>query len=586
MFDPFSSYRLITSPYGDAFPGPAWSMADGDGPGTRGGTGAGLGVSVLLPPADAAVPAGPEAGTQHFGGYNRTGRSWQNPDAEVREVLKHGDDLTRRFGTRIYWAMALTDSKVAANMETLIDDTLADDITLKVAVDPPRPSEDDPDPEAKLAQTVLEEDQDSLDRLRPHLDDVLRPVLESMWVEFDGAVEPLWEATGAGQKVSYRLKRLATLPREAWEFVVDRFRNVDGYAGLDPDGKTVVVGPAGLAVMSWRPRAGYPGGRALLRSAHADWDMKMRLADPYFQHVRNFSDPFRVGKASSDPKAKRPRISTQDPPAPTGHPDPRHIYPAESMHHVLAHAGAAGYVVVGVDESIETQYPQGGGEAYINAFKLCGDNITEAIVGDIRATQGAEYGTYASAQVGRRNLGVRVSAGRRIVCRFIEGILRTQNEMNHGPEVAARLTPFVLFRNPEEETKASDWPGWEPTENQKAEIDGRLKLTPREVGKEQSLKDLDTQADIASKWVNDVGAPPLWAAKQAGLTEEELVELEEALAQRQEAERQMVQDQPAGDGPGQPGQTGTTDQDNLSGVADGQPLAAAADATTSTLNEP
>lgn len=541
MFDTISNLFQATSRrLRDAFPGPAWSMTSGEGPGTLGGDG---GAASIQLPADPR-PVDPDPGVQHLGGGGRG--ALQHPDPEARETIAHGDDVTRRLGTRIYWAMSLVHPKVASSLETLIDDILSVPPTLKVAVDPPRRGED-PTPEAELAAQILAECQESIDRLRPSLDDALRQMLESMFVEFSGAAEPVWEAVGEGRKVSYRLRTLATLPREAWEFVVDPFRSVTGYVGRGPDGKPIVLPTSKLGVMTWRPRAGDPRGRAMLRAAYADCDMDWRLRDPYFQHVYNFSDPFRVGKSAN---GTRQRIPGVDPHPHPGNPNPGQITGTESMAHVLRHAGSAGFAAIGEKDEITTQYPQGAGEAYINAFKFSGDNIVESIVGDLRATQQAAYGSRAAAEVGERVKGVRVQSGRRLVCGVLGEILRTQNELNHGPDVAARLTPYVLMQAAEQGPSIPEWTagGWRMNDTtHQAEVDGKVGLTPREIGTEESTENRTAQAQIFAAYV-DGGIPPRLAAKRAGWTDEELVELDKALGERKAAEAKMLADQPVGAG--------------------------------------
>jgi hypothetical protein len=560
VHDSFDPYCLIASPglACDPFPGPAWSMA-WDGPGTRSGSG---GVAYL--PAG-TQPVDPDPGQRYFGGGGRGGSvaagHGLHPDPDVRELYRHGDDLTRLHGTRLYWAMNLVHPKVASSVETLVDDALGDPIQLKAAVDLPRDGEPE-EPEAKLAAQILEECQASIDRLRPALDECLRPVVESMCVEFSGAAEPVWEAVDARtgkakltadgkaahltDRPTYRLKSLDSVPREAWEFVVDRHRRVVGYAGIDPDGKPVVVPLGKLAVMTWRPRAGDPRGRAMLRPAYADCDMDWRLRDPYFQHVRNFSDPFRVGKVKN---TQRLRIPGVDPPASPGDPSPKQIGAAESMHYVLAGAGAAGFAVIGDEDDIVTTYPQGSGEAYLGAFGFAANNIVEAIVGDVRATQQAEYGSRAAAEVGADNKGKRVKAIRRLICQFVEGVLRTQNELNHGPEVAARLTPYVLIQDPEARSTPGDWTpgGWALTDRQMAEVDAKLGLTPREVGKEESLTDLGKRADALGKLI-DAGWPARPAGEEAGFSEDRLDQVDQAMEERKGAEAGML-----GDGAPAPG---------------------------------
>lgn len=521
---------------GDPFVGPAWSMA-GSGPGSRLGVGSPSSLALGTETVD------PQPDRRYFVGQNPNGGSFFLDPAVgrlYREIYQAGDDVTRRYGTRIYWTMNEIHPKVASSIETLVDDALGDPIILRTAIDPPAHGEE-PGPEVALAKQVLDECQESIDRLRPALDDVLRPVVESMCIEFSGAAEPVWEAVGSGRSVSYRLKKLADLPREAWEFVVDEYKNVVGYIGIGPDGTPVVLPPAKLAVMTWRPRAGDPRGRAMLRPAYADCDLTWRLLDPYYQHVKNFSDPFRIGKVKP---MQRGRIPGIDPPARTGDPTPTKIGAAESMHYVLSRAGTAGFAVIGDEDSIETTFPQGSGEAYLNAFKFAGDNIVQAIIGDVRATQEAAFGSRASAEVGAGNKGLRVQSIRRLILSFVEGILRTQTEMNHGPGIAAKFTPYVLYKDQERGPTVTEWAsgGWRMNDTiHQAEVDAKLGLTPREVGVEESTDNRLAQSTIAKNYA-DIGVPERLALQRAGWTEEELDEYDRAIAERQQREQPLLGD--------------------------------------------
>lgn len=511
----------------DPYPGPSWSM-EWCGPGTRYGSGAMQAGEVTTEPIE------PDQSHRYFG-VTRNNGYWFHADPGVRELYGFGDDVTRREGTRKYWTMNFVHPDISSSIETLIDDALGNPIILKVAIDPPRPGED-PNPEAELAARNLQQCQNSIDRLNPYLDDVLRQVVESVCVEFSGAAEPVWETVDG----VYLLSMLNTLGRDDWEFIVDGFNTVVGYRGYDPTGKEVNLPLSKLAVMTWRPRSGDPGGRAMLRPAYADCDRDWRLENSYFQHVKNFSDPYRVAKVGG---SVRKRIPGLDPKAQPGDPNPDEIHPAESVQYLLSTAGSAGFIVIGREDEIISQYPSGSGEPYINAFKLGSNRIVKSIIGDVRATQQAEYGSRASAEVGERNKGTRVNEIRRLVINFVSGILRTQTELNYGTESAAKLTPYVLFGEEEEGPGVTEWASaaWRLTDKQMAEVDGKLGLTPREVGSEESSDYRLDQAQIA-KTYEEIGVPTRLALKRAGWTDDELAEYDSVVALRQESEQKMLGD--------------------------------------------
>jgi hypothetical protein len=529
MTDPLSPYCLTLHPGGDdLLPGPAWSYAWGD-PG-RAGIG---GVPAL--PSD-AKPIAPDPARQYFGGGG--GRSWRFADEEVYDVLRHGDDVSWRAGSLVlYRAMARVHPKVQGDLTSLIDDILAVPLTLKVAVDPPKRGKN-PTPEAKLAATILTECQESIDRLRPSADFLQRQILWSLCVEADAAAEPVWEATRAGRGASYRLRTLATLPREAWAHVVGRYRSVVGYAGRGPDGSPIVLPPAKLAVASWMPAAGDPRGTFLLRSAYPYVDFQWRLMDPAFQFADHFAAPLIIGMASPD-STKRDRMPNDPPGVST-----QWVYPEEELSWALATIRGNGYLALPAGATVAIHPPQGDGGPYLNLFAWCDDQIDRAILGDERAGQ-ATTSSRAEAEIGERTGRKRVQDGRKILCDWWVNLLRTQTEMNYGPEVAAKLTPYVLMREAEEGPTLSEWAavGYRVNDTtHQGEIDAKNGLTPREIGKEESTENRAAQATIARTY-EGMGVPTRLALKRAGWTDEELTEYDRAAAERQETEKEMARDE-------------------------------------------
>jgi hypothetical protein len=551
MADVFDTLTLTVLP-GASLPGPAVApYTDPGGPGTLPWDGSALGVRI-----DGRVPDAVDR-VREFLGVGRTNRSVGSTDEQTDLILaQHADDLAQRFGTRIYWVIG-QDPKVKSCLLSLINGAMADTLTLSPAVAPkPNAAADAPvDPDVALAAQILAEDQEALDRLDPTIDSIVERLIRNMLHEAHAGAEILMEPAARPLAYTLAVRGVIDKPLQSWAFIVDNYNHVSGYAGSDPTGKRLYLPASKLAVMAWEPRSGDPRGTYFLRPTWVYWDFKERQLDPWFQFIDQFASPRTTLELGTNPQP-RPRL-VSDPPPPPGAKDTR-VYPFEDAQIALSRWRSLGWFIHGNGSKVNIHNPAGSGAAYSTAIGFCDSQIVSSLLIDERSTQAVDYGSRASAEVGQDNRGLIVNKLKQIRCNFVTYILRVLNEANHGPDVAARLTPIVTVQVAEQQDQAyavQTWVsgGWEPTQRQKQQIDGNVGLDPREAG-ELSIGDQERQVGIAQGWVT-AGATLEVAARIAEVPENKIVLLRAVMNGRTAAESTMVGDGAAAgfdDGSGEP----------------------------------
>jgi hypothetical protein len=240
-------------------------------------------------------------------------------------------------------------------------------------------------------------------------------------------------------------------PRDAWKFVVDDFLNVIEIEANGPDGQKVRYPADGFVWLTWDKQDNDPRGRSIYRAANEPWNLKYSNYPEYHTYLKQFASgmitgstaPGETNRAEIDPVTRLP----------TG----EEITPEQFMAQELGGLGN-GRVFVGPAESkVQIVFPSGDGSPFTSAMDWADRQITLAILGTANATLEAKHDSRANGETGQDILGLEAERGRKLAAACVRRVWRLLISLNHGEDVAARLTPLVTFGQAEQQDRAALW---------------------------------------------------------------------------------------------------------------------------------
>lgn len=406
------------------------------------------------------------------------------------------DDLSRDFGDDIYERMLL-DPQVIAVVNVLRASIIADG--------------------ARLASPVGDQDADGfahgmaicdfccavLEDLETPLDDVLWDLLKAIALG-SRVAEEVYDETQLQQKGRLVLKALKPKPRHSVAFVTDAFLNIQGILGTIPgQGRGLGMGtfaigqspPPNLlprskfAVLSFRPENHDPRGTTVLRPAYGPWWSKQQAWQEYLKYLSQFASPSLIGTtAENAEKGGGTKITM---------PDGTKKTPSEVLLDTLLAFQNGTALAVPYGTVVKALEVNGNGLPFLNAIKLCDQQITIAVLHQTRATMEAENGSRADSETAQDILGTIVRQARRSVALMLRrDVLRPMVAVNYGDTAAAKLTPTVSLGVVEQQDMAALYTAVANLAragylhpSQYSELDERLNLPPRDMAQVQAERE-------------------------------------------------------------------------------------------------
>jgi hypothetical protein len=280
------------------------------------------------------------------------------------------------------------------------------------------------------------------------------------------------------------LKALTVKPRDAWRFVVDDFMNVlEIEAVQGPDGQKVRYPADGFVWLTWDKQDNDPRGRSIYRAANEPWNLKYSNYPEYHTYLKQFASgmitgstaPGETNRAEIDPVTRLP----------TG----EEITPEQYMAQELGGLGNGRAFVGPAESKVNIVFPSGDGAPFREMFDWVDRQITLAILGTANATLEAKHDSRANGETGQDILGLEAERGRKLAAACVRRVWRLLIGLNHGEDVAARLTPLVTFGQAEQQDRAALWSAaatlWANGqgymgESQRAEVDTMIGLPVRD----------------------------------------------------------------------------------------------------------
>lgn len=360
------------------------------------------------------------------------------------------DDVSRDFGRRIYDAMD-TDPACRSAKNALKLGIVAGGMDLAPAVKP-KAGVKELTPDEQLAADLVDACWRSVERL----DDFEATCFDLLEACRTGVklAEATFELGTVGEDAgALVIKSLRVKPNDSWRFVVDDFNEVTGIEGRTP-GTTekAVYPPAKFVWLSWDPRDSDPRGTSIYRPAYDAWVNKQKTYPQRYKHMCQFGSASLVGKTAEGEVDRQPVDEAGNP-----IPGAPLVSPQQYMANTLVAFQNGSVVVVPAGAEVLPIQPQGDGAVFRNMLDDCNREITQAILLQTRATMEAQHGSKADSQTGQDVLGMLVEMGRKSLGACVRKMLRLLITLNHGEEVAARLTPLVTFGQTDQQDRAALW---------------------------------------------------------------------------------------------------------------------------------
>lgn len=368
--------------------------------------------------------------------------SVQNPYLDIiRSIPRYSDDVERDFGLAIYDQM-VNDPDVSAGLETLVNSTLADGVTIIPSIDADITSTDDELAEAEIAKEVCQFVQWAVADMEIPLEDVLIQMLTDGLKNGHKVCEKVVEESVYDGRFAYRLRSLDPKPRDVYRFVVDRNNRllcllaiIPGVGLAIPEG--VIPDPKGLpnsitpdkfVILTFPGKDRDPRGRSKLRPAYNAWWLKMQTWSQLLQWLVQLAGGFIWAETGENAQA--------DPSLP-GTAQDQAAAQIQKMRN-----GSA--VVMSKGGQIHVERPAGTGDQFWTSIDGFGRQILTAILTQSRSNKEAEHGSKADSSAGTDLVDAVVGRTRGVLARTIrKQLFHWIVELNYGPEIAARYTPLL-----------------------------------------------------------------------------------------------------------------------------------------------
>lgn len=382
--------------------------------------------------------------------------------ATPRVLSRTPDDIGREFGPG-FWDRVAEDPKVSSSLAILCDAAVGDGPSLTPAITAPRKAPGDPadapsDADVREARRIAKLCEWNLARLERPIDETLKAMLADALTGGCKLAEQVYEQPEAGEyRDTLALKAIKVKPRDAWNFVVDRYMNVlgirpsYGYQGWDggstlgdasaPGDVRALAPREKFAVLTWDARDGDPRGRSLLRTIYEAWNLKTRLLPEYFQYGQTFAAP----SVSATYVADAPDHDRSIAPGFDLHSRPT-ITAAEYLAWQLEHFGQNRYLVAPEGTVITVHQPQGKGDPFLAGLDWADGQIVSGILGATRMTEEAQHGSKADSGTATDVVALRIRRIKATLRRLIEwDVCWNLVRVNEGREKADRFTPVARF---------------------------------------------------------------------------------------------------------------------------------------------
>ncbi len=372
------------------------------------------------------------------------------------------DDVARQYGPDTYECM-LRDPDVSAGVWFLINSTLADGIQLGPAVNAK-------DKQFGKAVDIAELCERSLCNLQRPFRQVLEDMLEGALAFGHKVAEKNYQMATAG-KDRYKLvfSSIKVKPRRSVQFVVDEFMNVLGFAShrivnrQDAAAAAAVngIGPIlpreKFAVLTLRSRDEDPRGTSSLLPAVNSWNLKQLTLPEYFKFLCQYALASLIAVLPAGADDEEEFDDQGEPLFEDDGVTPKTISATDVLGNQLERFRGGTYLIVKHGTVIQPIEVPGEGEAFREALKLFGNEITRGILLQTQATRESEHGTKAEGVQKMSVLEMLVWWLKGVVADMIRrDILRPLVRYNFGDAAAEELLPTVSLGDSERHDWAVD----------------------------------------------------------------------------------------------------------------------------------
>lgn len=304
-----------------------------------------------------------------------------------------------------------------------------------------RPSDDSkPDPDQELALQLVEECKRATARLDT-------PLETSMWEALNAILErvKLWEhplipVVGGVDAGNYTLAGFKFKPRWSWRFRVDRAMNVVGIDCWTVNRKWETLDPDHFGWFAWNGVDSDPRGDSVLDAAYPAFQMLTQLWPEALVGWKQFGTPsifYTTGESAMRDVPVRDSTGT-----PTG----KTISAEKSMANMLIYSQKNGSQLVAMPgATAKVLESSRSGDTISSAISILEAQMIICVLLQTRATTEAKFGSRADAENGTGVVGTFAQSIRSALCASFRKPYRMMIEANHGPDIAARLTPLVTL---------------------------------------------------------------------------------------------------------------------------------------------
>lgn len=381
--------------------------------------------------------------------------------AEYKQALEHAiDDITRDFGTDTYERL-LRDPQISSCIDTLKTAVLAGGLRINAL----ELDDDAPEADQQLANTLADYCRSVTENLETPIGDVLWNMLDAMALG-NKVAETTWimdYTFDDGPKLSIR--RINVKPRESVAFVVDPFNNVLGILGQVPelplpvlqgtfllDDKEANVLPRNkFFIFSFRPVDNDPRGSTLLRPLYNVWWLGQQLYPEWLKYLAQFATAILVGFTPENAQPMQ-KVDANGDLVVDELGSPVLVYPEQAMASTLVQVRNGSVVTFKGGSKVEAIKPgEGGGEAFLLAFKQIDQWKAKAILHQTLATEEGEHQARAASEVHQDIFALLVqSIKASLLIAFRRDVLKMLVKINYGDD-ALKFTPVANLGETQQE---------------------------------------------------------------------------------------------------------------------------------------
>lgn len=439
------------------------------------------------------------------GGFERTlSPLLQNA---VQVLNQYQDDLNKEFSDSVYEDM-LKDPAVSASVDILKSLILAEPLRVVPIVHDKKAA----DYEISREVTAFVDYQ--IHNMARSTQTILNEALEA--IQFGSSmVEIIFEDQEYNGRPILGLKDLKTRNRKNYSFIVDRYYNVLGavsneagqgatsiYTGsMNPDPEQVIPREK-FMVLALQTKNSDPRGISMLRPAWNSYYVKNQVWPQYLKYLIQFASPSLVGYTPENGPEEIEQIDASGNVIVNSDGTVKTSTPEEDMLSTLLGFQSGTVAVLKGGSKLDVIQSDGNGEAFSAAVNMFDRQIAMAILKTHRTLLEAQHGSKADAEASADITDVFVGGLREIVSSaFSKDVIKTLVEINFGPEIAAKYSPYCTLRAmPKQDfSKAAEaisklWTSKYLHPSQVGETDAMIGLPERDL--DSFLGELQDSADL------------------------------------------------------------------------------------------